>query len=311
MPMLNERKVVLAKAEATYGVDPTPAAANDAILTMNTKVKETHEPVERNVEMISLSQRQSYLGKRMAEVTFQTEIIGSGVVGTAPRLGALLKACSMAETVSVGSSVIYTPATSPQVSLTMWVYIDGRRHILNGCVGTFKLIAEAGKQGLLEFTFKGLYNAPTDTAIVTPTYQTTVDSPCMVKSSNFLLNSVGLILQKMTLDLANTIAQRDSVSGANGIAGFYITNRKPSVEIDPEAVPIAAYDLRADVLQTPRQMSMVMGATAGNICTLTVPKLNLNDLEYADRENLVVEKITAEIITQTAAGDDDFTMKFT
>jgi len=310
-PMLKERVVILAKSEATYGVDPTPTVAANAILSMGTKLKENHEAIKREVEMVSLSNRQSVRGSEYTELTFQTEIIGSGSVGVAPRLGALLKACSMSETVSAGSSCIYTPASSPQTSCTLWVYIDGRRHVINGAVGTFKLIAEAGKQGLLEFNFKGLYTAPTDTALSTPTYESTIDTPAIVKSSNFLLNSVALILQKLEFDLANTIAKRDSLSASTGVAGFYVTNRAPTVTIDPEAVPIATYDLRADTLTTPRALSAQIGATAGNICTITVPKFNITDLEYADREKILVEKIKGQAVTSTAAGDDEISIKFT
>lgn len=310
-PMLKQRAVLLAKIESTYGVDPTPTAAANTILTMDTKIKENHEAIQRDLELISISPRQSVLGQQFVEVSFKTEIIGSGSLGVAPRLGALLKACAMAETVSVGSSVIYSTVTSPQTGVTLWFYIDGRKHVINGGVGSWKLTGPAGKQGMLEFSFKGLYTAPTDAALVTPTYETTVDTPANCKSSSFAVNSVALIMAQLEIDLGNTIAKRDSVSASKGVAGFYITGRRPTVNIDPEAVPISTYDWRADVLTTPRALSMQIGQTAGNICTVSVPKFNAVDFEYADRERILVEKIKGEAVTSTATGDDELTLKFT
>lgn len=309
-PMLKQRALLLAKTETTYGVDPTPTAAANAILTINTKVKETHQAIARDVEMISLSQRQSVLGEEYVDVSFQTEVIGSGSLGVAPRLGALLKACAMAEVVSAGSSVIYNPTTSPQTSVTLWFYVDGRKYVVNGCVGTVKLTAPAGKQGMFDFSFKGLYTAPIDSALVTPTYETTIDTPALVKSSSFLVNSVALVVQQMELDLANTIAMRPSISASKGVVGFYVTDRKPVVTIDPEAVPIANYDWRTDVLTNPRAITMQIGQTTGNICAVSVPKFNALDFSYADREKILVETIKGEAITASATGDDEFSLKW-
>mgnify|MGYP000863722754 CR=1 FL=1 len=311
MVKLKRRSLILAKIESTYGTDPTPTGSANAILAMDPNIKETFEAVERP-QLASMSIKPSLGAKRFAEITFKTELIGSGTAGTAPRLGALLKACAFAETVSVGSSVTYNPVSSPTSSITVYLYLDGMLHKLTGAVGTVKLSLEAGKTGVLDFSFKGIYNAPTDTTLATPTFETTVDSVPIVKSSSLTYNAnSSLYVNKADMDIANTIALRPSVNATNAVAGFQVTSRKPNISIDPEVESIATIDWRTDLLSTPRAFSMVVGATAGNIITFSIPKMNVVDIQYGDRDGILTNTIKAEMTANTATGDDELSIKFT
>lgn len=306
--MLKRKNVLLAKLETTYGVDPTPAAGDDAILALNTEIKETREPIERNINISTLSNKPSLLGGEFAEVTFSVEIKGSGSAGTAPRLGALLQACSMSETVVSSTSVTYAPESSDQNSVTLWVYIDGRLHKINGAVGTVKLNLTAGALGMLDFTFQGKYTTPTSAAIVSGTYDTPNPQPC--KSCTFTYDSKTTLIAKMLdVDLANTIARRNDLSASTGIAGFHITARKPMLTFDVEAQLETSYNFRSDQLSSQKEVSAVVGATAGNICTITVPKYNVTDIEYGDEEMTLLEKLTGECSIDS--GDDELTIAFT
>ncbi len=312
MVKIKRRSLILAKTETSYGVDPTPTGAANAILTIDSGIKESFEAVERNVQISSMSRKPSLGAQKFCEVTFKTELVGSGAVGTAPRLGALFKACAFSETVSAGSSIIYTPNSSPISSCTLYFYLDGLRHIVTGALGTFKMNCEAGKQAMLDFTFKGLWTTPTDTAMATPTFESTVDSPPLVKSANLTWNAISTLIAKMLeIEMQNNIALRPSMNAANAIAGFHITDRKPRFSFDPEAESVATIDWRSDVLTNPRQLSLVIGATAGNICTITAPKCNPTDLEYSDREGTLVQNVKGEITANSSGGDDELTIKFT
>lgn len=312
MPKIKRRSLILAKTETTYGTDPTPTGASNAILTMDCNIKEFFPPVERDVQIASMSRKPSLGAMKYSEVTFKTELVGSGAVGTAPRLGALFKACAMSETVSAGSSVIYTPNSSPLASVTLYVYLDGLRHIVTGAIGTWKLTAEAGKQAMLEMTIRGLWSTPTDTALATPTFESTVDAPPIVKSSSLTWNANAALVAKMLeIEIGNNIAMRPSVNAATALAGFHISDRKPKFSFDPEAESVATVDWRTDVLTTPRALSMIIGATAGNICTLTMPKANITELEYGDREGVLVQNVKGEITANSSGGDDELTIKFT
>ena len=308
MVMLKRKCVILAKVEATYGTDPTPTEAANAILALNPEIKENREPIERNINISTLSNKPSLLGPESAEITFSVEILGSGTAGTAPRIGALLKACSMDETVVSGASVTYEPVSSSQYSCTIWAYIDGRLHKITGAMGTWKMNLTAGALGMIDFSFKGKYATPTNATIVTGTYDTPNPQPC--KSCAFSYNSKTTLISKtLEIDIANTIAMRKSLSAETEIEGFGITERKPTLSVDVEAQIETSYNFRGDQLTTQRAISAVVGATAGNICTVSVPKFNITKIEYGDEEGVLLEKLSGECAINS--GDDEISIAFT
>ena len=244
MVLLTRKTLVLAKIESTYGSDPTPSASTDAFLTMGTDVKRNFTAIQRDVQLASLTRKKDVGKERFTEVTFKYELVGSGAAATAPRTGILLQACGFAETVNSPTDVTYAPSSTSLKSITLYVYKDGMRHIVTGCVGTFTLTCTAGNQAMLEFTFTGKYADKTDTAFPTPTYETTVDNPPLCVSAGLTYNSTSFVVNEVGVDMANTVSKRPSINEAFAIAGFQITDRKPSVTFDPEAELVATYDLK-------------------------------------------------------------------
>ena len=108
---------------------------------------------------------------------------GSGTAGTAPRYGSALKACGLSETVASGTSVTYEPISANFSSVTIHYNVDGVRHIVTGCRGNVALSAEVGAIPTLDFTFTGIYNAPTDTALPSVTYGNQA-TPLIFKNGN-------------------------------------------------------------------------------------------------------------------------------
>lgn len=312
MVMDVKRTILLAKAETTYDTDPTPSATVDSLAVQDAQIKENASPVERNLQLLSLGNFPSLLGEQWAEISFKVAVLGSGTAGTAPRLGALLKACGLSETVVSSTSVTYAPTSSNHGSATIYLFKDGRRHIMTGCRGTFKLVYSAAKELMAEFTLMGRELTPTVTSLPSPvTYETTVRVPPVCKSSNFRYNSKStLVVANVELDAAMKVVKRVSLNDSNAIAGFEITDRKPMVSIDPEAQFETSYDFRGDWLTTQRALAIVATRAAGNIVTLNVPNFNITKIEYADREGIQVEKIEGEA-TESTTLNDAFSIAFT
>jgi len=308
--MLEERSVMLVKEETEYGVDPTPNSADNAILAIGAKIKEVVEPAERLGQTKSLSRFASQLGSIYCELTFQVEVRGSGTEGVAPRLGDLLEACGMSEGAVVGSSVSYKPTSASIKSVTIYLYKDGRRYIVTGARGSFKLLAPANKVATIEFTMKGLYDAPTDTSLPsTVTYESTTPPVC--KNQTLSLDSVTTLkVQSSEIDLAAEVGPRISKIASTGIGAIEITSRKPILTINPESVSIATLDLRSKLLATTVAYSEIIGSADGNKITISVPKANYADIEYADREGVMVENIKCECARNSDAGDDEIEIKF-
>jgi hypothetical protein len=310
-------RVLLAKEESVYGTDPTPTVSSNAIEASNIKVSYQGDLLQRDNVRSNISPVSPVLGKRWIEITFDCELKGSGTAGTAGRIGDLLEACSMAETISAGgsSSVTYTPTSSSQKSVTFYIYDNDSAgssvlHKITGAMGSFTLKATAGQYGVLSFTFRGKYNAPTDQATPsTPTYETT--APPIVESCSMTLGGdADLVVQELNLDLANEIVSRDDISSANAILAWIIANRNPKGNFNPEALLIAGYDFWTDwVGATQRALSLVIGSTAGNIITITAPKLTLDNIADTERDRVLTRDIPFSLGQN--AGNDEVVIKFT
>jgi hypothetical protein len=309
MSMLVKKSVLLVKAETTFGTDPTPSETLNSIIVSDAEIKENIEAVERNAHWAYLGTIPSLKGMQTAEVTFKVDLYGSGSMNTAPRVGALLKACGLAETVNSGSNVTYQPTSSSIGSCTIYFWKDGRRYIVTGCRGDMKVTFDAGKFATAEFTMSGAYSAPAVVANPTCTYESTAKTPPVCLSANFTYNAkTTLITKSVELALGNTLAKKVSLSAASGVTGFEITERKSTVTIDPECQVETSYTFRSDQLTTTRALSVVATRASGNIITLNVPYFNLTKIEYADREGILVEKLTGEAVD--SSGDDALTLVF-
>ncbi|OYY67412.1 hypothetical protein [Sphingomonas sp. 28-63-12] len=85
-------KTILAKMETTYGTDPTPTGAANAILASDV----TWSPMEgsdvaRNVERGYFAADPTVAAELRCVLTFTVELVGSGTAGTAPAWGPLLR----------------------------------------------------------------------------------------------------------------------------------------------------------------------------------------------------------------------------
>lgn len=128
--MKENRVVILARAETTDGVDSIQAAiaanaadpANnphpfqtDAILCAELDVGTDADVLERGNYNPSLSNEETGIGRMLQRFSFRTELRSSGVLGIAPRIGRLFKACGMSETnIPAGAaSQISNPVAGP------------------------------------------------------------------------------------------------------------------------------------------------------------------------------------------------------
>jgi hypothetical protein len=90
------------------------------------------------------------------------ELAGSGTAGTAPAYGSILKACGFSETIVASTSVTYAPVSSSFSSVTIYYNVDGVRHKLTGCRGTFTLNGTVGDIPYIEFHDDRDLQCPTD-----------------------------------------------------------------------------------------------------------------------------------------------------
>lgn len=168
MSRLTRKTAILAKIETTYGTDPTPTGAANAILISNQSINPLNaQNVDRAIVREYLGGAEQLVGMAFKEVSFDIELAGSGTAGTAPAWGPLLRAAGFAEAVSAGNRVDYTPVSTSFESVTIYYYDDGVLHKLLGARGSFTLGMGLGNIPKASFKFIGLDGG--DTAAANPT----------------------------------------------------------------------------------------------------------------------------------------------
>lgn len=309
--MLTTRKVILAKIETTYNTDPTPTANANAILVENLSHSfEGARMAERTPVKPTFAPLKSLFAGSLIGISFDVEIKGSGTAGTAPELGVLLRACGMAETVVAATSVTYAPTSTPTAheSATFYLYEDGLRYKCTGARGSFTADLSVAQKGKLSFKFVGHLVGPADTALATPTYNSTV--PPVLINVPFAIDSYSAVISKLNIDMGIALANADNIAAADGYGEIRITGRAPTFTIDPEAALVAAYDW-VTKWQSSASYAIttgLIGSTAGNRYTVAGPAAVYSEVGNGDRGGVLTREIKGQLV-ETAA-DNEITLAF-
>ncbi len=307
---LSVRKTqVAAKIEAVEGTKET-LAAEDGFLAFNVKFTPDIEMKERPIMRETFSQYPSTSGKRLGKLAFDVEMIGSGTAGTAPFWGKLMKGCAFGETIVPVTSVTYKPASSSIPSMTLAAYMDGKIKRIWGARGTCKLNMKAGEFGVIHFEFTGADFEDADgVMLVGITYPTVI--PPLFLNAALTCDGFSGIATEIAIDIANVIAKRVDFSSPSGHKSIPITGRKPVGSIDPEEPLVATYDFYGK-WKTPGtlgQLQLSANGGAGNIVTVTCPKIRYKKIDPGEREGFYTLGIDFEPTLD--AGDDEVSIALT
>ena len=310
MAQLTRKRVILIEAESSYGTDPTPSATDVVLVRDLSITPQSSDVVNRDVVRPYLGASQQLLANTRVECTFSVALAGSGTRGTAPRYGSALKACGFSETVSSGASVTYEPISASFSSVTIHYNVDGVRHVVTGCRGTVALTAEVGAIPTLDFTFTGIYNAPTDVALPSVTYGNQA-SPLIFKNGNttsFQLLSFSGALQSLNFDIGNSIVYRELVGGTKEVL---ITDRAANGSLTIEAPLTGTKDYFAAALTdtTLGNLTVTHGTAAGNICRLTSTKVDIGDVSYGEMDGVTMLEIPYTLVPSSA--NDELSIVYT
>jgi hypothetical protein len=311
MPLLSRKRLILAKTESTYGTDPTPTGSANAILVRNLEITPLQaDTVTRDLIRPYLGNSDQLLAQTRVEVTFEVELAGSGTAGTAPAYGPVLKACGLSETVVATTSVTYAPVSASFSSVTIYFHNDGIRHKVTGCRGTFELNAEVGQIPVISFTMTGIYNAPTDEALPSPTYANQA-APLIFKNgntSNFSIFSYSGCLQSLSFQMANEVIYRELVGCTKE---SLIVNRAPAGDVVIEAPSIATKDFFTIATgSSTGSISFQHGGTAGNIVTFTTAQSDIANPSYSDQDGIQMLNLPY-VAVPTSAGNDELSLAYT
>ena len=309
MSLLTRKRVILAKIETTYGVDPTPTGAANAILVRNLNVTpQSTQLVGREIIRPFLGNFEQLEASTHVELDFEVEAAGSGTAGNAPGYGCLLRACGLSETLTAGTKVDYKPVSSGFESVTVYFNVDGVLHKITGARGDVELTINSAQIPVFKFKFVGIYNAPTDTALPTVSYSN-FQTPLVANTTNtpsFSFFGVSPVLQDLSFQLGNQVDYRTLI----GSQYVQLTDRKAAGQVTFEANPIATKDWFTTALANGLgALSITHGTTAGNKVVLTSSTVDLLAPGYTDNNGVQMIQ-TGYVMVPTTAGNDEFTLLF-
>lgn len=311
-PMKWESKILLAKIESTYGTDPTPAGATDAILaTSVTLAPMEGQDVDRNLELPWTGDHRTIPAELHARLTFNVEMKPSGTAGTAPVWGTLIRGCAVAETIVADTSVTYNPVSSAHESVTLYLWIDTTLYKLKGSRGNCTYRVNAQGIVYLEFEFTGLWTKPAETARATPTLTSQLAAkPKLATSSNtpvFSIDEVDLVMRSFTLNLGNQVENRFLI----GAESIRITDNPAMIETTVEAVPLTTLDI-FNLAETMAEVEVLLthGTEAGFIAELEVAAAQMQRPGSLANQQKIKEW-PLRLAAQPVTGADQWTLTLT
>jgi len=307
MPLYYKNVAVIAKQEATYGVDPVPTGAANAILTKGAAPQPLlGNRVTRDLDRSNWGAQTEINTGPYVTVAFSVEIAGGGAAGTAPKYGPLLLACGMSETINASVSVVYAPASTSLKSVTIYYYIDGQQHIIKGARGNVKLNLSRGQIPTYDFEFTGLYTRPTavaNPALTLTSYQTPV-AVTKTNTPTFTLHGTAVNCEAFSTDFGNQIVYRNLI----GSETVELTDRNVRGSVTIEAPTLATKDYfaasEAQAGITLAAVQLIHGTSAGNIVQLDGPKVQLGSPSIGNSDGIVT--YTMDTIYTPNASNDEF-----
>tara|TARA_R100000773_G_C4214700_1_gene113587 strand:- start:546 stop:1493 length:948 start_codon:yes stop_codon:yes gene_type:complete len=289
---LSKKTKLLAKIEASYGVNPTPVGGSNAIQVYDINV----QPVESdNVQspaqqgFLGNSTRSTLLANKRVNVTFSAELAGSGTRGTASALSPLLKSCGMSEAVVSGGSgsVTYAPVSASFSSCTILCFYEATRHLITGCRGTFSISMNAGEPAVINFEFTGIYNAPDSTAMSGSFTVANQAAALEVSSTNITTatfhGATSQRIESFELALNNEYPYKETASSKE----VNIVNRAPGGTAVIEEPVRSTLDYFAKAVGTATgNTSIVLGASSGNIITVNVPQTDITGISRGETNGI-------------------------
>lgn len=305
------RQYVLAKIESSYGTDPTPAAATDAVLLANPSIpdyKLNQEYVERQGLRAFHGAKEQIPTKKYASISLIQELAGFGTAGpAAPTAGydALLRACGLDPTITEDEKVDYAPVSTGHESATVVWNADGLNHKITGARGSLKISMVNNQIPLITYDMMGRYSAVTDVSFTAPDVSAFV-KPVAVSPDNtsaFSLHGYGsACLQSFEFDMGYELAFRNLV-GCSEIT--FPRDRIAKGKVTIEATTVAAKDWFAAVRAgTMGAFTITHGGSAGNKIVFSGSNVQLLNPTYGDdEENLM---LTFDLLWVPDEGNDEF-----
>lgn len=302
------RKLAIrAKIETVYGTDAAPTGADNAMLMSEVTVTPLEgDVVERDNIRPFFGSEGFVLAGTYARIEGSIELAGSGFPGVAPAYGPLLRACSMAETLTEATKVEYRPITDGAEAASLYADLDGVKHALLGTRGSLSVSLVPKQIPKLKFSLTGLLGPIADVALPTVDLSGFKKSlVCSNANTTFSLHGLAAVMESFNIDLGNQVEPRMLV----GAESIEIVDRKMSGTAVIEAVPLATKNWYA-IAQAGTTGALLAkhGTVAGNIAEIDAPAVQIGRPAYGKSQGILNTSLPLTFVA--VAGGDEMVLRF-
>ena len=260
----------------------------------------------------------SVAGSRSGKATFRTYLEWDGSETEPAWAETFFPACGW-----VKSGQVYTPRSEAPGSNVKTLTIGAYQHdgatgtvfkSIAGAMGTFRVTLPTGKAGYIDWEFTGVWQPPSNTTMITPTYPT--DLPLRFGGGLAEWNDVNLCTSSVVIDAGNEVILRECPTKTAGYISALITNRQPKVTADPEASTIAAQNRWAAWLAMTEyalelDVAGPTGTSSDAVLAFDAPKAQINNNQEGNRGRLVTEQLEFLCNKNGATHDQELSITFT
>jgi hypothetical protein len=302
-------KALLAKIEASYGTDPTPTGAANAMMAYQWQLTPlAAQPITRNIELPYFGPTGEILTRTHMEARFRTEIAGGGTpLGTPPAYNVMLRSAGFAETITADTKVEYSPVTNGQESATLWGYYSNNLHKGGGLRSDWTCGLNANEMPYFEWNTHGLFVTPVGNsappALTLSAWKTPIP-PSKVNTPTATLGGFALIYDQLTINGGNQLEDRFLV----GMEEIVIADRAVRATLRIESPDIQTKDFFGPAIVKTRQALQVIHGTAdGNKFQIDAPKVEISSVAYNNSQGVAM--LNVGLLFVPDAGNDE--IKFT
>jgi len=312
MALANRRKWIAVKLEGTKGTIATVAAADAKILAYDVDIQPSVEFEQREAAGFGGGTASAVPGTHLGRATFSVMVRGSGTTDTLPAWHTCLLACGFKVDDGDATKLIRQNSIATQKTVTIGVWMDGKRKSLHGAVGNVTFSGTVGQMVRAQFEFVGIYNVATDeTRPAEIAHEATI--PPRFASSVFSFGAYVPAISQFEINLNNQTEVIPGHTTASGLAYGFVTMGIPTLSCDPLQTLVATEDIEGKwIAGTEVVFAMELGSAANNEFEIDGPKLQYINPQAGDRNGLSIYQLEAQFNSSITNGDgeDDISFSF-
>lgn len=221
--------------------------------------------------------------------------------------GAAGGTCSFSAVAVAGQGFEYRPVSSNVPSVTVGLFMDGLKKTIRGARGTMTIEGTVGEPVMLNFTFSGVYDNVVDAALLTGVDYEDND-PVAFLNVDAIIGDLAACFASANIDVANSVVERECANNASGVISYFITERAPTLSLDPEMELVATHDFYGRLLaQTNARFYFELpGSTVGTKVGVAAPRGQYTNVGEGDRNGLAVADLEVALVSASVdTGDDE------